>query len=116
MYKFKELNERVIKWATEKEIFKKATPLDQIEKTLEEVNETKTALFAEYQGLDEYFIGNREYNTKHEINDGFGDILVTVLIGCKMQGLNPLECLEDALNVIEKRTGKMINGKFVKDN
>ena len=52
---------------------------------------------------------------KDEIKDGFGGILVTILIGCKMQGLNPLDCLETALNVIEKRTGKMINGQFVKD-
>lgn len=32
-----------------------------------------------------------------------------------MQYLNPLDCLETALSVIEKRNGKMINGKFVKD-
>jgi len=32
-----------------------------------------------------------------------------------MQNLDPLDCLESALNVIEKRTGEMINGQFVKD-
>jgi len=29
--------------------------------------------------------------------------------------LNLVECLESAYNIISKRTGKMIDGKFVKD-
>ena len=33
-----------------------------------------------------------------------------------MQGLKLEECLESAYNVIAKRTGKMINGQFVKDD
>jgi hypothetical protein len=33
-----------------------------------------------------------------------------------MQGLTLEECLESAYNVISKRTGKMIDGQFVKDN
>ena len=115
MNKFKELNKRVINWALEKGIFDKATSLDQIEKTIEEVLETKDALFADHQCYDTYNKNGKFYNTKDEIKDGFGDILVTVLIGCAMQDLNPLDCLETALNVIEKRNGKMINGKFVKD-
>lgn len=31
-----------------------------------------------------------------------------------MQNLNPLDCLETDLEVIEKRTGKMKDGQFVK--
>ena len=54
--------------------------------------------------------------TDEEILDGLGDTLVTILIQCKMQNLNPLDCLETALNVIEKRTGTMVNGQFVKNN
>ena len=113
---FEKLNNRVIAWANEKGILEKATPLAQINKTLEEVEETKEALFAQYNGLDHY--KNTKYNansTLSEIEDGFGNILVTVLIGCKLQELDPLECLETALNFIEKRTGKMINGTFLKD-
>ncbi len=116
MSRFKELNQRTINWADNKGILKKATPLSQIEKTIEEVEETQLALT--YQGIGtETFItskGNFAF-VEDEIKDGFGDILVTVLIGCKMQGLDPMDCLETALDVIENRDGKMINGQFVKD-
>lgn len=44
-----------------------------------------------------------------------GDQLVTLIIGAHMNGLNLIDCLESAYNVISKRTGKMINGQFVKD-
>ena len=44
-----------------------------------------------------------------------GDIMVTLIIQAKMQDLSLEECLESAYNVIAKRTGKMVNGQFVKD-
>jgi len=113
---FTELNNRVIKWADDKGILTNATPLTQHSKTQEEVEELSEALF--YQSKDE-----REYiNTKgvlcttsDEIEDAIGDILVTVLIQARLQNLDPLACLETALDIIEKRTGKMENGTFVKD-
>ena len=113
---FKKLNERVISWADSRGILEKATPLAQISKTEEEVAETREALFAQDNGLEFYFNskGVRK-NPKEEIIDGFGDVLVTVLIGCKLQKIDPLEALRLALEIIEKRGGKMINGKFVKD-
>ena len=74
------------------------------------------SLLAQANGL-EYFTNSKgEYvNTSEQIIDDFGDQFVTMLIGCKMQNLNPLDCLESALNIIEKRNGKIINGVFVKD-
>jgi hypothetical protein len=33
-----------------------------------------------------------------------------------MQKVNLVDCLESAYNVISKRTGKMVNGQFVKDS
>lgn len=114
--KYKELESRVNIWAKSKGILDKATPLTQLSKTEEEVAETREALFALNQGLSKYVNSKNEVkNTQEEIADGFGDILVTVLIGCKLQGIEPLHCLEKALNVIEKRSGRMINGTFVKD-
>tara|TARA_R110000782_G_scaffold63357_1_gene129947 strand:- start:176 stop:529 length:354 start_codon:yes stop_codon:yes gene_type:complete len=116
MNKFNELNNRVITWANSKNILTNGNPLAQIDKTLEEVLETKEALFAQHNYIEFYKNTKQDANiTIDEIKDGFGDILVTVLIGCKMQNINPLECLELALSVIEKRTGKMINGTFVKN-
>ncbi|NQY42389.1 MAG: nucleotide pyrophosphohydrolase, partial [Legionellales bacterium] len=52
---------------------------------------------------------------KAEIKDAMGDIMVTLIIQAKMQGMSLEECLESAYNVIAKRTGKMVNGQFVKD-
>jgi len=116
MNKFKQLNKRVIKWGDEKDIFQKATSLTQINKTLEEVEETKEALFAKANGLEDYINSKGVVcNTEEEILDGFGDQLVTILIGCEMQQIDPLQALESALKIIEKRTGKMVNGQFVKD-
>jgi hypothetical protein len=43
--------------------------------------------------------------------------MVVVLTNlAELLGLNIEECVESAYDVISKRTGKMINGTFVKDN
>lgn len=110
------LYERVITWAENKGILENATALAQIDKTREEVEETRDALLAQRNGVGVYINSKGEQKrTFDEIKDGFGDILVTVLIGCELQGLDPMECLEAAVEVIEGRTGKMVDGKFVKD-
>lgn len=113
---FDNLNTRVISWAGKKGILEKATPLAQIDKTREEVEETREAIFAQSNRILNYRNSKGVYsNTEAEIKDGFGDQLVTILIGCKLQNLDPLDCLESAVDIIEKRTGKMVDGKFVKD-
>ena len=116
MSEFRELEDRVYAWADSKGILEKATPLAQIDKTLEEVFETKEALFAQDNYLENYRNSKgKGVKTQEEILDGFGDILVTVLIGCKLQHIEPLDALAKALDIIEKRKGSMVNGKFVKD-
>ena len=89
------------KWAQEKGILDKATPMAQALKTLEETTELCTAI---------------NNNDRAEIIDAIGDIMVTLIIQAKMQALSLEKCLESAYNVISKRTGKMVNGQFVKDN
>ena len=117
MSKFDKLNRRVGTWAKSKGILDKATPLTQHSKTQEEVNELFEALFSQQNNLENYTTYKGDVkNTKEEIKDAIGDILVTLLIQCKLQNLTTVECLESALNIIEKRTGKMINGTFVKNN
>lgn len=98
--KFEDLEKKVIDWASEKGIFLKATRMKQGLKTLEEVEELLAAI---------------DDNDKPEIVDALGDILVTIIIQAKMNGLKLTDCLCSAYNVISKRTGKMINGQFVKD-
>ena len=117
MKNFKELNENVLDWAKDKGILDKATPLTQWGKTEEEVAETREALFALQNNLLTYVNSKgQEKNTREEVKDGLGDVFVTLLIECKLVNLNPLDCLEEAYNIIAKRTGKMIDGTFVKDD
>lgn len=100
MKSFYELSLYVIKWAEERGIFNDGDPLAQLDKTQEELNETIEAV----------------KNDDHaEIADGIGDMLVTIIIAAKMMELDPTTCLEQAYNEIKDRTGKMVDGKFVKD-
>jgi NTP pyrophosphatase (non-canonical NTP hydrolase) len=96
-----ELEAVVETWAQQKGILDKATPIAQALKTLEETTELCVAVNA---------------NDREEIIDAMGDIMVTLIIQAKMQGISLESCLESAYNVISKRTGKMINGQFVKDD
>ena len=113
---YQELEAKVLEWAKDKGILEKATPLAQANKTLEEVQELLEAVSA--QEKEHYFFTNtkgKEVVTAEEIKDALGDILVTIIIGAKLQGLQLEDCLESAYNVISKRTGKMVDGVFVKD-
>lgn len=116
MKDYNELEKLVLEWAKDKGILDKATPLAQANKTLEEVHELIEAVAAQDTGF--YTFKNSKGNaviTQHEIKDAFGDILVTIIIGAELQGLSLLDCLQSAYDVISKRTGKMINGQFIKD-
>ena len=97
----KQLIKQVEEWAEAKGILAHATTLRQAEKTLEETNELICAILNEDSA---------------EIKDAIGDIIVTIIIQAKMQGLTIEECLQSAYDVISKRTGKMVNGQFIKDN
>jgi NTP pyrophosphatase (non-canonical NTP hydrolase) len=100
MKSYNELEALVITWAHQKGILQNGTPKAQALKTWEETDELIQAI---------------EDNNPEEIVDALGDILVTIIIQAEMQGLKLTECLESAYNVISKRTGKMVDGQFVKD-
>ena len=100
MRSYNELEALVITWAHQKGILDNGTPRAQADKTVEEVQELIAAI---------------DVNNKAEIEDALGDILVTIIIQAEMQGLELIKCLESAYNVIAKRTGKMVDGQFVKD-
>jgi len=100
MKSFEELTVDVLQWAEERGIFAKATPLAQLNKTQEELDETIQAVKDE----DEV-----------EIADGIGDMLVTIIIAAKMTGFDSTACLQQAYDEIKNRTGKMVDGQFVKD-
>lgn len=113
---YSELESLVIQWGADKGILTKATPLAQAGKTLEEVEELLEACRAQQEGK-EYFYNSKgvRVKTEEEVKDALGDILVTIILGAKLQNLSLEDCLESAYNVISKRTGKMVDGVFVKD-
>jgi NTP pyrophosphatase (non-canonical NTP hydrolase) len=100
MKSYNELEALVLAWAEQKGILQNGTPIAQCYKTEEEVRELSMAIIG---------------NDRDEIVDALGDILVTIIIQAEMQGLSLESCLESAYNVIAKRTGKMVDGQFVKD-
>ena len=114
--KFEDLQEKVIAWAREKEILSKATPLTQSVKTQEELDELKEALHFQSLGETHYINSKgKAVSVESEIQDALGDVLVTLIIQAEMQSLNLVDCLEVAYGVINKRTGVMRDGIFVKD-
>lgn len=100
MMDYNQLEALVIEWADNKGILEKATTAAQANKTMEECQELIDAI---------------QDDNRDEISDALGDILVTIIIQAKMQNMSLIECLEGAYNVITKRTGKMVDGQFVKD-
>lgn len=98
--KYEELEKLIIGWADDRGILSQSNSLKQLEKTQEELDETVFAI---------------ERQSQEGIIDGFGDMLVTIIIAAKTEGVDLIQCLESAWNVIKHRKGKMIDGKFVKE-
>jgi NTP pyrophosphatase (non-canonical NTP hydrolase) len=92
--------ERVREWATVRGLYEKGDPKTQFVKLVEEVGETGRAILK---------------SDEPEIKDGLGDAFVVLVNLAHLCGYTLEECIEEALVVIEKRTGKMIDGTFVKD-
>jgi NTP pyrophosphatase (non-canonical NTP hydrolase) len=91
---------KISRWANDRNIIQGSTPIKQALKTLEECAE---------------LIESVADNDKEGISDAIGDICVTLVNQCEMQGLDFLECIEKAYEVIKDRKGRMINGKFQKE-
>lgn len=95
-----ELITKVEEWAKEKGL-DQADSSKQMLKTIEEVGEIATALVR---------------NDKDELRDGIGDVVVTLIILAMQNDMDLYECLNQAYNEIKSRTGKMIDGVFVKSS
>jgi hypothetical protein len=90
----------------------KATILTQLNKTQEELNETRDAAIRwEYYGP-----GTTGFERLYdEIKDGIGDCTVTLILAAEIVGLDFEDCLRHAYDQIKGRTGQMIDGTFVKN-
>ena len=99
------LENKVVDWGYSKGILTDAAPdtfrhTKQLVKTEEEVKELADAITS---------------NNKEEAIDAIGDILVTLIMQTRLWNTNLYECLDQAYEVISKRTGRMVDGIFVKD-
>lgn len=116
-----ELIDNVRQWFHEKGIIEKSNPLKQLGKTQEELTETRDAVVKLTYAMDVYndhgmyFTEDQIDDLMNEIQDGIGDTIVTLIGVCEMYGVTLEECLQQAYDVISKRTGRMENGVFVKD-
>lgn len=94
------LDDQILEWGIQKGILPHAEPLAQLDKTEEEVAELRQAIY--------------EHDVD-EVKDAIGDIYVTITMQAEAWGFTMEECVQAAYDVIKHRTGKMVDGKFVKD-
>jgi NTP pyrophosphatase (non-canonical NTP hydrolase) len=92
--------DRVRTWATVRGLYEKGDPKTQFVKLIEEVGETGRAILK---------------SDEPEIKDGLGDAFIVLVNLAHLCGYTLEECIQEALVVIEKRTGRMVDGTFIKD-
>ena len=92
------LIEQVEQWAIDKGL-DKAEPSKQALKFFEEAGEVAAALARD--DMDEF-------------KDAVGDTVVTLIILAQQKGYTLQECLQTAYDEIKNRTGKMVDGVFIK--
>ena len=100
LYSHQDQFELIRKWAEERGIYKTGDIRTQYLKLMEEAGELSQAILK---------------NDEPEIIDAIGDMVVVLTNLAKLRGYNIEDCINSAYQVIAKRTGKMVNGTFVKD-
>lgn len=92
--------QEVIEWARAKGLLTEKNAKNQLLKSFEEMGEVARAVLK---------------NNHEELIDGLGDVLVTLIILAEIKGLTLEVCLAEAYNVIKNRTGKTVDGVFIKN-
>ena len=92
---------RIRQWANERGLYEKGDAKTQYLKLMEEAGELGRALLKD--------------NVEEQI-DAIGDMVVVLTNLSELIDVPIEECIESAYEVISQRTGKMVNGTFVKDN
>ena len=100
MSKFDQLRNDVLGWANQKNLLKFENHKNQALKMVSEVGELCDAIAK----------GDRP-----EIIDGIGDSLITIIILAEQLDLDLTKCLQSAYDEIKGRTGKTVDGTFIKD-
>ena len=97
---FESLQDEIIQWGYVRNIISPKNTPKQFMKVTEELGELAEGINKDNQG---------------QIKDSLGDILVTLIILSKDLDVDLLDCLRGAYDVIKDRTGKTVNGVFVKE-
>ena len=92
--------ENVLDWAEQRGLLKPENAKTQLIKVYEELGELSSAILK---------------NHKTNQIDGLGDTLVTIIILADILGFDIEDCLQVAYNEIKNRTGKTVNGTFIKE-
>ena len=92
--------QKIRDWAGERGLYTKGDTKTQFCKLMEEAGELGRAILKQ---------------DKPEVVDAIGDMVVVLTNMAHLSGTTIEECIDTAYKVISKRTGKMINGTFVKD-
>lgn len=104
------LKDLVEEWAKDKDLLHKKNADKQFLKFIEEVFEFKAEMDQveriEHDKLREIYTDRMKVE--------MGDIIVTLIILCKQLDIDLFDCLNKAYKKISIRTGKTINGTFVK--
>jgi NTP pyrophosphatase (non-canonical NTP hydrolase) len=90
----------VVQWAKDKGIITPWNQKTQMKKMIEEVFELQEAVVE---------------GDKQHVRLELGDVLVTCVVQASMWGMSLDECLTAAFNKINSRTGKLVDGVFVKE-
>jgi len=93
--------DEIREWAKQRGLYEKGDTKTQFLKLMEEAGELGRAILKDDQP---------------EFVDAIGDMVVVLTNLAHLGGTSIEECTASAYNVISKRTGKMVNGTFVKDN
>lgn len=91
---------KVIEWSSARDILTESTPKQQWEKAMEEMFELHEALILK---------------DMLEVKDAIGDVQVCLINIAAMVGMDYHACLASAYDEIKDRKGRMIKGKFVKE-
>lgn len=118
---FEDLQKLTLEWADDKDLLHEENVDKQFMKFIEEVFEFKTEFniwglykkFKHDKKIEQDF-SIKEHDVWMSMKDEMGDIFVTLIILCEQLDIDPVECLSMAYKKISKRTGKTINGQFIK--
>jgi NTP pyrophosphatase (non-canonical NTP hydrolase) len=98
---YADIEMKVIIWGQNRGIVQNSTPYAQALKTKEELDELFEAI---------------SKDDKAAMIDAYGDILVTLVMGCACADLDLVTCFKDAYNEIKDRKGYLTpEGIFVKN-